>query len=250
MAGASLPEGRHRMTFPQSAKGSRRSPLHSTPVRRSVLPREVQNAERTVTDGAAALARLRHAALLGGVTLRGNRVPPFARLGSFALEALALAGVAPTYAVNRWVERARSDERKQEKELAMTTSEIPALVQPAAVQAYADAEQFGKVLQRNWEGGLLVARSVELRKGQGERTDLGEISPRLGKVSARQYAEWAKVDHKTVLAYLRAWDAAAEDGLVPAAEDLRPGDDAVLPEQAWDDMTARSASGMIRRHRP
>ena len=129
----------------------------------------------------------------------------------------------------------RSDERKQEKELAMTTSQIPALVQPAAVQAYADAEQFGKVLQRNWEGGLLVARSVELRKGQGERTDLGEISPRLGKVSARQYAEWAKVDHKTVLAYLRAWDAAAEDGLVPAAEDLRPGDDAVLPEQAWDE---------------
>lgn len=107
--------------------------------------------------------------------------------------------------------------------------------QPAAIQAYADAEQFGKVLQRNWEGGLLVARSTE--RAQGQRTDLLQNAG--SKISVETFARQAKVDPRTVKSYLDAWSAAVDDGLVPAAEDLRPGDDVVLPEERWDDYYGR-----------
>jgi hypothetical protein len=98
--------------------------------------------------------------------------------------------------------------------------------------ALADADAFAKVLARNWEGGLLVARSAERQKNRFS----GEISP-LGKLSLREFAERAEVDHKTVARYLDAWNAAADDGLVPSAETLEPGalvDLSHLDAKSWD----------------
>ena len=69
-------------------------------------------------------------------------------------------------------------------------------------------------LQRNWQGGLLVARCVEL-KGGGKRPT-GENSP--VKISAREFGELSKVHHSTVTAYLNAWNRAASDGVVPDDE--------------------------------
>lgn len=108
-----------------------------------------------------------------------------------------------------------------------------AMTQPAAVQAHADAEAFGKVFQRNWEGGLLVARSVELGT-PGRPPKNGENSP-FSKVSARAFAEWAGVHHSTVTAYLKNWEKAAACGVVPGADTLMPGQEiplAGLP--SWD----------------
>jgi N6-adenosine-specific RNA methylase IME4 len=83
-----------------------------------------------------------------------------------------------------------------------------------------DAEEFARVLQKNWEGGLLVARSAERR--QERVSPLVAENPQQ-KLSVLAFAEKAKVDRATVTKYLVAWDRAAADGLVPPAEELAPG---------------------------
>lgn len=57
---------------------------------------------------------------------------------------------------------------------------------------------------------MLVARCV-VEVGAGTRTDLGKIT----KVSAKQFGDHAGISHKTVTAYLKTWDAMAQDGIVP-----------------------------------
>jgi len=67
---------------------------------------------------------------------------------------------------------------------------------------------------------LMVARSVR----KGERTS----SP--GKVSMTAFARSAGCDAGRVSRYWRAWERAAEDGLVPPADTLEPGQETPLPD--------------------
>lgn len=96
---------------------------------------------------------------------------------------------------------------------------VPAIVRHENELAMADAAQFASVLQRNWEGGLLVARSAA-NDGRGRPSD---IRKNPNKVPLTRFAEWASVDDKTVARYLNAWNLAASDGLVPPADTLEPG---------------------------
>lgn len=65
---------------------------------------------------------------------------------------------------------------------------------------------------------MLAARCVEPDAGNPNRPR-GEFSPR-GKVSLRTFAERSGIDHKTVAAYLRTWDALAADGWVPSRDSM------------------------------
>lgn len=102
-----------------------------------------------------------------------------------------------------------------------------------------DAVEFGShVRNGGWRLGLLVARSVDKRVGQGQRTDLG-VHGVGSKISARAFAEMAKsISINTVKKYLDAWNAAADDGLVPASSELAPGQEVEFGEghtaKAWD----------------
>ncbi|MCX3058761.1 hypothetical protein [Streptomyces beihaiensis] len=85
-----------------------------------------------------------------------------------------------------------------------------------------DARDFGVYARTGgWSFALRVARSVR-PGGQGaEGTD---------KVSARRFAELAGCSADRVMRFYKAWDRAADDGLVPQFEALAPGVDIELPE--------------------
>lgn len=97
-----------------------------------------------------------------------------------------------------------------------------------------DAREFGQhVKHAGWRLGLLVARNVEPSRGQGSRTDTFATE----KVSAHAFAVEAGTSTDRVLRYLDAWQRAADAGHVPHAADLKPGDDAALPDTdvlPWD----------------
>ncbi len=78
-------------------------------------------------------------------------------------------------------------------------------------------------LRDGWRMALLVARNVEPEPGPGQR-GAGR------RISAREFARRAGTSHKRVMAYLRAWECAAEDGLVPHAGQLATGVDVRLPD--------------------
>lgn len=105
-------------------------------------------------------------------------------------------------------------------------------------QTELDAKEFGKYVRAGgWQLGLLVARNVE--RGPGGRGRRGtSIAPAiLGKTSAQKFARMAGTSADRVLRYLDAWEAAAGAGLVPAANELQPGDTVELNEEAlgsWD----------------
>ncbi|MGW1807925.1 hypothetical protein [Streptomyces sp. NPDC002078] len=85
-----------------------------------------------------------------------------------------------------------------------------------------DAREFGGYARTgSWAFALMVARSV--RPG-GQ--DAGETP----KVSAREFAQLAGCSPERVMRYYRAWDRAADDGLVPHFEALRPGQEVELPD--------------------
>jgi len=100
-----------------------------------------------------------------------------------------------------------------------------------------DAREFGNhVRMRGWRLGLLVARCVEPRAGQGRRASAPEEQK--SKTSAAAFARAAGVSRNTVARYLAAWEVAAEEGIVLARTDLEPGVDpeldfGALP--AWDE---------------
>ncbi|MFG2573800.1 hypothetical protein [Streptomyces sp. NPDC048481] len=85
-----------------------------------------------------------------------------------------------------------------------------------------DAREFGVYARTGgWAFGLMVARSVR-PGGQGA----GETP----KVSAREFAELAGCSPERVMRYYKAWDRAADDGLVPHFEELAPGQEVELPD--------------------
>lgn len=93
---------------------------------------------------------------------------------------------------------------------------------PASELVARDAREFGAYARTGgWAFGLKVARSV--RPG-GQ--DAGETP----KVSAKEFAELADCSPERVMRYYKAWDRAADDGLVPHFEELAPGQEVELPD--------------------
>lgn len=85
-----------------------------------------------------------------------------------------------------------------------------------------DAHEFGAYARTGgWAFGLKVARSV--RPG-------GQNADETPKVSAKEFAELADCSPERVMRYYKAWDRAADDGLVPHFEVLAPGQEVELPD--------------------
>jgi len=84
-----------------------------------------------------------------------------------------------------------------------------------------DAREFGRyVRQGGWRLGLLVARNC----GAGQ-----------GKVPVAQFAIEARIGTSTVSLYLRAWELAANENLVPHAVTLSPTAEPVLDTTSLPD---------------
>ncbi|WEO99264.1 hypothetical protein A6P39_037420 [Streptomyces sp. FXJ1.172] len=85
-----------------------------------------------------------------------------------------------------------------------------------------DAREFGVYARTGgWAFALLVARSV--RPG-------GQAAGETPKVSAKEFAQLAECSPERVMRYYKAWDRAADDGLVPHFEALEPGQGVELPD--------------------
>ncbi|MCM1977369.1 MULTISPECIES: hypothetical protein [Streptomyces] len=106
----------------------------------------------------------------------------------------------------------------------MTLALVPSETSPVPLSDLVarDAREFGAYARTGgWAFALMVARSVR-PGGQG-----AEETP---KVSAKEFAELAGCSPERVMRYYRAWDRAADDGLVPQFEALRPGAEVELPD--------------------
>ncbi|MFI1212361.1 hypothetical protein ACH4UV_32710 [Streptomyces sp. NPDC020802] len=103
-----------------------------------------------------------------------------------------------------------------------------------------DAGDFGAYVRAGgWAFALKVARSV--RPG-------GELAGETPKVSAKGFAALAGCSPERVMRYYKAWDKAADDGLVPYFEALTPGQDVELPDSdVWHSYyTSRSSAASER----
>jgi hypothetical protein len=103
-----------------------------------------------------------------------------------------------------------------------------------------DAHDFGAYARTGgWAFALKVARSV--RPG-------GQSADDTSKVSAKEFAELAGCSPERVMRYYKAWDRAADDGMVPQFETLVPGEDIELPgADAWSTYyTSRSSAASER----
>jgi hypothetical protein len=106
----------------------------------------------------------------------------------------------------------------------VTLAIVPSETSPAPLSDLVarDAREFGVYARTGgWAFGLLVARSVR-PGGQG-----AEETP---KVSAKEFAELAGCSPERVMRYYKAWDRAADDGMVPHFEALSPGQEVELPD--------------------
>ncbi|MER6675231.1 hypothetical protein [Streptomyces sp. NPDC000983] len=110
----------------------------------------------------------------------------------------------------------------------MTLALAPSETSPAPLSDLVarDAREFGVYARTGgWAFGLMVARSVR-PGGQG-----AEETP---KVSAKEFAELAGCSPDRVMRYYKAWDRAADDGVVPHFEALQPGAEVELPDaELW-----------------
>jgi hypothetical protein len=101
---------------------------------------------------------------------------------------------------------------------------VPSETSPAPLSDLValDAREFGAYARTGgWAFGLRVARSV--RPG-------GQSADGTPKVSAKEFAELAGCSPERVMRYYKAWDRAADDGLVPHFEALAPGQEVELPD--------------------
>ncbi|MEU8851417.1 hypothetical protein AB0C70_35545 [Streptomyces sp. NPDC048564] len=109
----------------------------------------------------------------------------------------------------------------------MTLAFVPPETSPASQPPLSDlvardAREFGVYARTGgWAFGLMVARSV--RPG-------GQSAGETPKVSAKEFAELAGCSADRVMRYYKAWDRAADDGLVPHFETLTPGQEVELPD--------------------
>jgi hypothetical protein len=103
-----------------------------------------------------------------------------------------------------------------------------------------DARDFGEYARTGgWAFALKVARSV--RPG-------GQAAGESAKVSAKRFAELAGCSPERVMRHYKAWDMAADDGLVPQFEALVPGQEIDLPEaDVWTSYySSRNSAGSVR----
>lgn len=103
-----------------------------------------------------------------------------------------------------------------------------------------DARDFGAYARTGgWAFGLKVARSV--RPG-------GQSADETPKVSAKDFAELSGCSPERVMRYYKAWDRAADDGLVPHFEILLPGEDIELPDaEVWSSYYVSRSSAASER---
>lgn len=103
-----------------------------------------------------------------------------------------------------------------------------------------DAREFGVYARTGgWAFALKVARSV--RPG-------GQSAGETPKISAKRFAELAGCSAERVMRYYKAWDKAADDGLVPHFEILVPGQDIELPDSdVWLSYYASRSSAASER---
>ncbi|MEV7565814.1 hypothetical protein [Streptomyces tanashiensis] len=105
-----------------------------------------------------------------------------------------------------------------------------------------DARDFGVYARTGgWAFALKVARSVRPGGQAAEGTART-------KVSAKAFAELAGCSPERVMRYYKAWDMAADDGLVPQFEVLVPGEDIDLPDaDVWlSYYTSRNSASSVR----
>lgn len=99
----------------------------------------------------------------------------------------------------------------------------------------ADLEQFATFDRKTaWALAYLVARRVDPQKGTGmsiEQQSKWCARTTYRRISAREFARRTGTSHKRVMAYLRAWDRAATDGVVPSADTLNCGSPVELPDE-------------------
>ncbi|WP_309055645.1 hypothetical protein [Streptomyces sp.] len=110
---------------------------------------------------------------------------------------------------------------------------------PVVVQ---DARDFGVYARTGgWTFALKVARSVRPGGQPAEGTARA-------KVSAKTFAALAGCSPERVMRHYKAWDMAADDGLVPQFEVLVPGEDVELPDaDVWlSYYTSRSSASSVR----
>ncbi|WP_312866255.1 hypothetical protein [Streptomyces boluensis] len=103
-----------------------------------------------------------------------------------------------------------------------------------------DAHEFGAYARTGgWTFALKVARSVR-PGGQGA----GETP----KVSAKAFGALAGCSPERVMRFYKAWDLAADDGVVPQFEALAPGVDIELPDaDVWlQYYVSRNSAGSVR----
>lgn len=116
-------------------------------------------------------------------------------------------------------------------------AEVSADVSPLVAR---DAREFGVYARTGgWTFGLMVARSV--RPG-------GQPAGETPKVSAKEFAALADCSPERVMRYYKAWDKAADDGVVPHFEALVPGQEVELPgADLWlTYYSSRSSAGSER----
>jgi hypothetical protein len=103
-----------------------------------------------------------------------------------------------------------------------------------------DAREFGAYARTGgWAFALKVARSV--RPG-------GQGADETPKISAKEFSDLAGCSAERVMRYYKAWDKAADDGLVPHFEALTPGVDIELPDSdAWLTYYASRSSALTPR---
>ncbi|ALO11966.1 hypothetical protein AQF52_6373 [Streptomyces venezuelae] len=105
-----------------------------------------------------------------------------------------------------------------------------------------DAQDFGIYARTGgWAFALKVARSVRPGGQPAEGTART-------KVSAKAFAALAGCSPDRVMRYYKAWDMAADDGLVPQFEVLVPGEDVELPDaDVWlSYYTSRNSASSVR----
>ncbi|MDX2548544.1 hypothetical protein ACOT81_39810 [Streptomyces sp. WI04-05B] len=128
-------------------------------------------------------------------------------------------------------------EPSAEPDDTVDASPDPAEVSPLVAR---DAQEFGAYARTGgWAFGLKVARSV--RPG-------GQPAGETPKISAKEFAALADCSPERVMRYYKAWDKAADDGVVPHFEALAPGAEVELPgADLWlTYYSSRSSAGSER----
>ncbi|MFB7619820.1 hypothetical protein [Kitasatospora sp. NPDC056181] len=115
-------------------------------------------------------------------------------------------------------------------EALLATDQVSGALDPVAK----DAHDFGTYAKSGgWIFGLMVARSVEPGKASGDHRTEQDRSGR-EKVSAAAFALQAGCSVDRVMRFRKAWERAARSGVVPAFEELVPGQDVDLPKpELW-----------------